>query len=74
MNSTNNDIGKAFKEAFDGFEMEPTADLWASINERNVEAGNVNRFSVLSKIVASVAIITFISALLFFALNQKNSN
>ncbi len=76
MSSTNNDIGKAFKEAFDGFEMEPAADLWASINERNVEAGNVNRFSVLTKIAASVAIIAIISAVAFFAIdkNDKQEN
>jgi len=76
LSSTNNDIGKVFKEAFDGFEMEPTADLWASINERNVEAGNVNRFSVLTKIAASVAIIAIISAIAFFAIdkNDKQEN
>jgi len=72
LNSTNNDIGKAFKEAFDGFEMEPTADLWASINERNVEVGNVNRFSVLTKIAASVAVIAIISAVAFFAIDKND--
>ena len=72
MNSTNNDIGKAFKEAFDGFEIKPSTDLWASVNERNIEVGNVNKYTVLTKVAASVTIIAMIFAAAFFALNKND--
>ena len=64
-------MGKAFKDAFDGFEIEPDADLWSSIDKRNAELGNVNRFSVFAKLAASIAVVAVVSAVAYFMLLDK---
>ncbi|RLD46865.1 MAG: hypothetical protein DRI86_01975 [Bacteroidetes bacterium] len=52
-------MGKAFKKAFDGFEINPSDSVWQSVNSKNIEFGNVNSMVKYSKIavISAVAII-----------------
>jgi len=59
LKTTDDNIGKAFKEAFDDFEIKPSNSVWQSVNSKNVELGNVNHSSLFSKIaiISAAAII-----------------
>ncbi len=60
-------MGKAFKEAFDGFEIMPSDSVWQSVNSKNIELGNVNHYAKYSKIaIISVAAIIAIATIYYF--------
>jgi len=54
-----NNTNSALKEAFDGFEIKPSIDLWDKIHKKNIDAGNVNSTSLYSSIaiISAAAII-----------------
>jgi gliding motility-associated-like protein len=39
VNRTDDNIGQAFKQAFDGFEIQPSESLWESVNKANIDSG-----------------------------------
>ena len=67
----NNDIGQAFNKAFDEFKIEPNADMWAKINTQNIAAGNVSRFTLFTKMAASIVLIASIATIAFFINSEK---
>ena len=57
---------KTFQQAFAGFEIEPSKDLWSGINAKNVELGNVNITNIYSRIaVISAAAIIAIATIYY---------
>jgi len=63
LNNTNN----ALKEAFDGFEIKPSNNLWDKVNKKNIEAGNVSSTSLYSSIaIISAAAIIAIATIYYF--------
>jgi gliding motility-associated-like protein len=71
LNNTNN----ALKEAFDGFEIKPSTDLWDKINKKNIDAGNVKSTSLYSSIyiISAVAIIAIATFYYFYKPNVNSS-
>lgn len=69
MKTDNKDIGTAFKEAFDEFTIEPSADLWANIEKETVSISTANTSISILKYAASIAIIAAITAMTYFAIS-----
>lgn len=71
MNYSDENIGKAFKEAFEGMEIQPSASLWEAVNKANLNAGITKPFDQFSKLIYSItALVVIISAAYFITKNN----
>ena len=58
----NNELDKMFKDAFDGFEMEPSADVWNGIEQeldkkkKGVVIQLIRRYSIAASIILVLGI------------------
>jgi len=79
VNITDDNIGQAFKQAFDGFEIKPSESVWDSINKANVNSGVSKPFAqyrnafygVVTAIIVIAAVFSFYK---YEALKRSSNN
>ncbi len=65
MNYSDENIGKAFKEAFDGLEIKPSPSVWNAVNNANVNAGIAKPFVQFYKLFYIIAAVVILYAVYF---------
>ncbi len=72
MKSTNKNIGQFFKDSLYNYEVKPDGDLWVKIENSNIPKHNVNNYTTIYKIAASVVVIATIAIASYFALPNND--
>lgn len=76
MNYSDENIGKAFKEAFEGFEIKPSDSVWESVNNTNLKAGVTKPLAQFSRYIYGVVATAILvsSVYLLYSYNTKSTN